>query len=96
MRNRLVLGEWNAVCDVCGCKYKGTKLRLRWDGLRVCADDYNLRHPQELLRVPLERSGVPWASLEPTDVFITGYDSLYTESNILIQTEAGVGLEADT
>lgn len=40
----------NAICDVCGFKYRASELKLRWDGLRVCAEDFERRHPQEFVR----------------------------------------------
>lgn len=40
----------NAICDVCGLKYKLDQLKKRWDGVWVCADDYEERHPQEFIR----------------------------------------------
>lgn len=43
-------GEWRAVCDRCGREFKASKLKLDWQGLRVCADDFEERHPQEFVR----------------------------------------------
>lgn len=53
-------GKWNAVCDVCGFNFKNTDLKLRWDGLMVCKDDWETRHPQELIRPIPDRTQVPW------------------------------------
>lgn len=36
--------DYNAICDVCGFKYKASFLRKRWDGLMVCEADYEQRH----------------------------------------------------
>lgn len=50
-------GDWNALCDVCGFKYKSSELKLRWDGLMVCNKDWELRHPQDLIRpLPPEKA----------------------------------------
>lgn len=64
-------GEWNALCDVCGFKFKNTQLKERWDGLRVCADDWETRHPQEMIRpLPAEKP-LPWTRPEgSSDQFI--------------------------
>jgi hypothetical protein len=43
-------GSANAICDVCGLKYKLDYLQKRWDGLWVCPDDFELRHPQDFIR----------------------------------------------
>lgn len=69
-KDKLVLGEWNAICDVCGFKFKSSELRKRWDGYMVCEDDYEQRHPQDLIRVPKERQAIPWARPVPEDVFV--------------------------
>ena len=33
-------GDWNIICDVCGCKMKRSEARKRWDGMLVCGDDW--------------------------------------------------------
>lgn len=38
----LRLGDWNAICDVCGQKYKASQLMKRWDGLMVCKEDWEV------------------------------------------------------
>ena len=71
-------GSWNAICDVCGFKFKAAQLRERWDGLRVCEEDWETRHPQELIRPINEDTSVPWTSPEGEDVFIgPDYDDAY-------------------
>ncbi len=54
-------GQWNALCDVCGFKFKSSELKKRWDGLMVCEDDFEQDHPQKFLRVQEDRQTVPWA-----------------------------------
>ena len=60
MRNWLDLGNWNAICDSCGRKYKATSLRKRWDGLMVCEEDWEVRHPQDFIKVQKEKISVPF------------------------------------
>jgi len=64
-------GEWNAICDVCGLKMKATDLTKRWDGLMVCAQDWEQRHPQELIRPIPDQTKLPWTRPEAQDQFIT-------------------------
>ena len=64
-------GSWNAICDICGFKFKANQLKRRWDGLMVCRKDFEFRHPQERLRPVTDTQGVPWTRPPPTDVFIT-------------------------
>lgn len=65
-----VLGAYNAICDVCGFKFKSFQLRKRWDGLMVCSKDFEHRHPQDLAKVPKESPPLPWTRPEPADVYI--------------------------
>lgn len=65
-----VEGDWNAICDICGFKFKASDLRLRWDGFRVCDKDFETRHPQDLPhRIPKEttptwtRPDVEWVPI---------------------------------
>lgn len=46
-------GDWNAVCDRCGFEFKASELRRDWQGLMVCPEDFERRHPQEFIRAPL-------------------------------------------
>ena len=64
-------GDWCAVCDVCGFEFMASQLKKRWDNVMVCDKDFELRHPQELLRGKKERISPPWTRPEPADVFIT-------------------------
>lgn len=60
-----VKGQWNAVCDRCGFKYKSGKLRKEWTGLMVCSgtgtnDCWEARHPQENIKAKADRQAPPW------------------------------------
>lgn len=68
-RNTWRSGKWKAVCDECGREYYNTELRMRWDKLMVCRDDYEVRHPQDFLR-GVRESPIPWSRPEPADVFV--------------------------
>lgn len=63
-------GSYNAICDVCGFKFKSYQLRKRWDNLMVCEKDFELRHPMDFLKAPKENLAVPWTRPEQTDQFI--------------------------
>lgn len=69
MKEYLKLGDWNAVCDICGFRFKASQLRKNWKGEYVCRDDFELRHPQEFVRVAPEKISVPWARPEG-DLFV--------------------------
>ena len=61
MKNHLLLGNWNALCDSCGRKFKALDLQKDWRGLMVCQEDFEQRHPQDLLKVQREKIAVPWS-----------------------------------
>lgn len=63
-------GKYNAICDVCGFKFKNTELRQRWDGFMVCKTDWEIRHPQELIRPVPDQRPLPWTRHEPADQFV--------------------------
>lgn len=60
-------GRWSVICDVCGFRYHSDKLKKRWDGLMVCQQDMETRHPQEFLRVQPEKIVPPWVRPESSD-----------------------------
>ena len=72
MRNWLKLGSWNVLCDVCGQKFKADQVMKRWDGLITCKDDWEMRHPQDFIRVRGDKQTVPFVRDVPPDQF-TGY-----------------------
>lgn len=55
------LGDWNALCEVCGQKFKASELRKRWDGAWVCQRDWEPRHPQDFVKGVKDNQSVPWA-----------------------------------
>ena len=63
-------GDWNAICDECGFKFKAKDLKKRWDGAMVCSRDFETRHPQELIRPISDQQKLPWTRPEGTDQFI--------------------------
>lgn len=79
-------GDYSAICDVCGFKFKASKLKERWDGLKVCKEDWEVRHPQEFLRVIPESNKLNWTRPEPEDTFVV----ICTLFNV--QGIAGIGV----
>lgn len=68
--DRYEAGSWNAICDVCGLRFKSSQMRKRWDGLMVDSACYETRHPQDFLRVRPEKIAVPWSRPEGEDQYI--------------------------
>ena len=63
-------GDWNAICDICGFKFKASQLRRDYDGRMVCREDWSPKHPQRDLRSVRDDQSVPWTRPEPEDNFI--------------------------
>lgn len=63
-------GEWLGICQVCGWKKRSSELFKRWDGLIVCAEDLEPRHPQEFVRPRADQQKVAFTRPETTDVEI--------------------------
>lgn len=66
-QNTLVIGDWNAQCDRCGFKFKASDLKKTWDGLYVCKDDWEPRHPMDFLKGRKDDPSVPWSRPESSD-----------------------------
>lgn len=68
-------GDWNAVCDSCGGKFKASQMKRRWDGFMVCKDDFEMRHPQDFLKARSDKISVPWSRPQLPVVFsdVTGW-----------------------
>jgi len=65
-----IRGDWNAICDCCGRQYKGSQLQLRWDGLMVCSQDFEVRHPQDFVRGVADYQAPKWTRPESQDTFV--------------------------
>ena len=53
-------GDWNASCDRCGFDFKASELRREWQGLMVCKDCWEPRHPADTFRMPRVERPVAW------------------------------------
>jgi hypothetical protein len=64
-------GDQNAICDVCGFKFKMSDLLTRWDGAMVDQACWEPRHPRDL--PPPQRPEQPPLVSRPesTDTFTT-------------------------
>lgn len=65
----LVEGDWNALCDACGRKQKGSTLRLQWNGLWVCPEHWEARQPQDFVKAVPEHPTPPFVR-HPADLEI--------------------------
>ena len=63
-------GDFKRVCDVCGFDYYASETFKRWDGLIVCAEDFERRHPQDFVRGRTDRQNVHDARPVQPEVFL--------------------------
>jgi hypothetical protein len=63
-------GDFLRVCDRCGFVYRASQTFRTWDGLYVCHDDFETRHPQDFVRGRKDLQNVPNARPEPLDTVI--------------------------
>ncbi len=57
-------GSWNAICDICGLKYKAGDLKRQWNGLMTCCDCWEARNAQEFIKA-IPETPIPWSRPEP-------------------------------
>lgn len=73
-RDHFILGDWNAICDVCGFKRKASEMKMRWDGVMCCKEDFEPRPMQDYVRGVEDNQTVPWTRPEAPDVFLNPGD----------------------
>jgi hypothetical protein len=76
-------GDYNAICDRCGCKFKFSQLKLEWDGLYVCTANgcWEPRQPQDYVKGVMDNMAVPVSRPDQPNVFIQ--DEIVTEIPIV-------------
>lgn len=67
-------GDAYALCDRCGFRFHKSELKKTWDNLMVCRDDFETRHPQDLIKVKQERISIKDARPQGQDVFLSPGD----------------------
>lgn len=81
-KNYYVSGSWNLICDVCSKKIKAHDAKQRWDGLVVCPDDFEHRHPQDFVKAHTDKITVPFQRPIPTLLFTNvTYISIYVDED---------------
>ena len=72
--------NWDT-CDRCGFEFRVSKMKQEWNGLSVCKDCWDPRHPQDFLRIDPEQIvadqvGTEDTTANATYVTDTGTDAL--------------------
>jgi len=71
-------GDYNAICDRCGSKFKFSQLKLEWDGLYVCTANgcFENRQPQDYVKGVRDDMSVPVSRPDQPSVFL---DTIWIE-----------------
>jgi hypothetical protein len=77
----LRVGDYNAICDVCGRKFKFSRLRQKWDNTWACEQDWEPRQPQDYLKGIKDNMSVPLSRPDPPNLFIQ--DEIVTETPVI-------------
>ncbi|WP_441235660.1 hypothetical protein [Bradyrhizobium sp. 930_D9_N1_4] len=92
-------GDFWRICEVCGFKYRASQTNRRWDGLIVCHDDWETRHPQDFVRGRKDLQNVPDPRPEPLDNVIgpltTALSAAATASSSTILVNSSVRFLAE-
>ncbi|MFB6449254.1 hypothetical protein [Bradyrhizobium tunisiense] len=62
-----IAGDFWRICDRCGFRKRASQTFRTWDGLYVCNEDFETRHPQDFVRGRKDIQNVPHARPEPLD-----------------------------
>lgn len=71
LSNQYKPGDHLVTCDRCGFTIYASESKKTWDGLIVCPEDWEPRHPQDFVRGKEDKQSVDNARPRPADVFIT-------------------------
>lgn len=79
-----ISGDFWRICDRCGFKKRASQTFRTWDGLYVCAEDFETRHPQDFVRGRKDNQSVPSPRPEALETVIGPL-----QTNISIAATAG-------
>ena len=79
---------YNAICDVCGFKFKASQLSKRWDGMMVCKHDYEVRHSLDFYTTRNDAHLLPWTRPDGDGIDVSPRIRL-TDSGAYRQTSDG-------
>lgn len=55
-------------CEVCGMDIYASDIKIMWNGAKVCAEDYETRHPQDFVRARKEKIAADITTSRPQDI----------------------------
>ena len=85
MKGKKFRGRHKFVCDVDGMEYYSEDKRIRWDGAVVHKNNWEPRHPQDLIKAVKEDTSIKDARPEQPDTFVedpySGYVGYVTKDD---------------
>lgn len=70
-------GDWNAICDGCGRKFKASELRRDWKGRMMCPAQWEPRQPQDFVKGVKDDMATPWSRPDPPPTYVnTGHSAI--------------------
>lgn len=65
-------GDHNAICDICGFKFKMSELYETWDGYQACKINgcWNPRQPQDYVKGVQDDQSVDVSRPDPPNIFV--------------------------
>lgn len=70
LSNKYKPGDHLVTCDRCGFTIYGSESKKTWDGLIVCPDDWEPRHPQDFVRAKPDNQSVADARPAPEPYYL--------------------------
>jgi len=70
------------ICDICGFKYRRSVMRKNYKGQVVCPEDFESRHPQELVKGIVSKMQVSNARPEPPEIYAPEYPNQITDNDL--------------
>jgi hypothetical protein len=82
----LELGDWNAICSMCGGKRKASQMVKNWQGLYRCPEHNEPRHPQDFVRAVPDVQTPPWTQPLPESYGVFQQPTLFINESSGFQT----------
>ena len=82
-RNRQKPGDWNVQTDCCGRTRKFSECLRQWDGLIVCPEHYDPRHPLDFIKATHDDQRVPIARPQSTSKYQIDLAGTVDDTNLI-------------
>lgn len=63
-------GDYNAICSMCGHKFKASMLRRHWQGQWRCENCWEPRQPQDFVKATPDVQTPPWTQVDEDGTYL--------------------------